>query len=60
MTLSSTFSQNFFEENVSVTVKIIAIFSDFCFEIKPEMRNVLAKMRECWKYAQMRDFAHDK
>ena len=29
------------------TVKIIAIFSDSCyFEIKPEMRDVLAKMRE--------------
>ena len=35
----------FFEENVSVQVKNIAIFSDFCyFEIKPEMRDVLTKM----------------
>ena len=29
------------------TAKIIAIFSDFCcFEIMPEMRDVLAKIRE--------------
>ena len=32
------------------TAKMIAIFSDFCcFEIKQEMRDVLAKMRECGK-----------
>ena len=32
------------------TTKSIAIFTDFCyFEIKPEMRDVLAKMRECRK-----------
>ena len=32
------------------TAKIIAIFSDFCYsEIRPEMRDVLAKMRECGK-----------
>ena len=32
------------------TAKIIAIFSDFCyFKIKPEMRDVLAKMQECGK-----------
>ena len=41
------FSESFFEQNI-----IIAIFSDFCcFEIKPEMWDVLAKMRECGKYA---------
>ena len=39
---------------------MIAIFSDFFnFEINPEMRDVLAKMRECGKYAKMRDFPHD-
>ena len=32
---------------MSPTVKIISILSDFgYFEIKPEMRDVLAKMRE--------------
>ena len=37
--------------------KISAIFSDFSyFEIKPEIRDVLAKMREISK---MRDFPHD-
>ena len=37
-----------------------AIFSDFSyFEIKPEMRDVLAKMRECGKQAKTRDFPHD-
>ena len=42
------------------TAKIIAIFSDFCnFKIKPEMRDVLTKMRECGKYAKMRDYPHD-
>ena len=42
------------------TATIIGIFSDFWyFEIKPEMRDVLAKMRECGKYAKMRDFPHD-
>ena len=80
MTVSLTFSQSFFEQNVSYseiiaifsdfghifeskaitdvfaelfrtnclrTANIIAIFSDFCyFEIKPEMRDVLAGMRE--------------
>ena len=36
------------------------IFSDFCyFEIKPEMRDVLAKMQECGKQAKMRDFPHN-
>ena len=40
--------------------KIISIFSDFCrFEIMPEMRDVLAEIRACGKYAQMRDFPHD-
>ena len=35
---------------MSHIAKIIAIFSDFCyFEIKPEMRDVFAKMRECGK-----------
>ena len=39
---------------------IIAIFSDFCyFQIKPEMQDVIAKMRECGKLANMRDFPHD-
>ena len=38
-----------------------AIFSDFSyFEIKPEMRDVLAKMRECGKQAKTRDFPHDR
>ena len=42
------------------TAQIIAIFSDFCyFEIKPEMRDVVAKMRECGREAKMRDFPHD-
>ena len=86
MTVSLTFSQSFFEQNVSPTVKIIAIFdvifepkvtllhdsitevfaelfrtkflrtaeiiaifSDFFFKIKPEMRDILAKIRECGK-----------
>ena len=60
MTLLLTFSQSFFKQNISVQLKKIAIFSDFCyFEIKPEMRNVFAKMRECGKYAKLRDFPHD-
>ena len=42
------------------TATFIAIFSDFCyFEIKPEMRDVPTKMRECGKSAKMRDFPHD-
>ena len=41
-----------FEQNVSVQLKFIAIFRDFsCFEIKPEMRDVLTKMREISKIA---------
>ena len=28
-------------------------------KIKPEMRDVLGKMRECGKYVKMRDFPHD-
>ena len=47
MTLSVPFSQSSFEQNVSVQRKINAIFCYFCyFEIKPDMRDVLAKMRE--------------
>ena len=60
MTLSLAFWQSFFEQNVSVQLKIIAIFSNFCFfEIKPEMWDVLVKMRECGKLPKMRDFPHD-
>ena len=51
------FSQSFFEQNVFVQLTIIVIFNYFCyFEIKPEMRDVLEKMREL---SQMRDFPHD-
>ena len=28
-------------------------------KIKPKMRDVLGKMRECGKYVKMRDFPHD-
>ena len=43
-----------------MSAKINAIFNYFCyFEIKLEMRDVFAKMRECGKYAKMRDFQHD-
>ena len=63
MTLSLTFAQSFFEQNVSVQLNLlrfIFILSDICdFEIKPEMGDVLAKMRECGKFARMRDFPHD-
>ena len=46
MTLSLTFCRAF-SNKMSHTAKISAIFSDFCyFEIKPEMRDVLANMRE--------------
>ena len=47
MTLSLTFSQSFFRTKCLRTATIIVNFSDICyFEIKPEMRDVLAKMRE--------------
>ena len=60
MTLSLTFSQELFQTKCVRTAQIIAIFSDFCyFEIKPDMRDVLAKMRECGREAKMRDFPHD-
>ena len=60
MTLALTFSQELFQTKCVRTAQIIAIFSDFCyFEIKPEMRDVLAKMRECGREAKMRDFPHD-
>ena len=35
-------------------------FRDFFpLEIRPKMRDVLAKMRECGKEVKMRDFPHD-
>ena len=37
----------------------MAIVTDFFPEINPEMRDTLAKMRECGKWANMRDFPHD-
>ena len=45
-TVSLTFSQSFFEKDVSYSEN----YYDFStFEIKPEMRDVLAKMRVCGK-----------
>ena len=58
MILSLTFSQSFFEQNVSVQLKLLR-FSAIFFKIKPDMRDVLAKIRECGKYAKMLDFPHD-
>ena len=52
MTLSLTFLQRpeLLRTKCLRTGKIMAIFSDFCyFEIKPEMRDVLTKMREYGK-----------
>ena len=56
VTLTLTFSESFFEQNVSVELNLLRFF---CFDIKPEMRDVLGKMRECGKYAKMLDFPHD-
>ena len=47
--LSLTFSQSFFEQNVSVQLKLLRFSAIFFFKIKPEMRDVLAKIRECGK-----------
>ena len=45
--LSVTFSQELFRTKCLRTSTIIAIFSDFWYlEIKPEMRDVVAKMQE--------------
>ena len=45
--LSLTFSQSFFEQNVSIQLKLLRFSSILVtFEIKPEMQDVLEKMRE--------------
>ena len=39
--------------------KLSQFVRNFFFKIKPKMRDVLGKMRECGKYVKMRDFPHD-
>ena len=52
--LPMTFSQSFFEQNVSVQRKLLRFSVIFViFEIKPEMRDVLAKM---WEISQNAGF----
>ena len=39
--------------------KLSQFVRNFFLKIKPKMRDVLGKMRECGKYVKMRDFPHD-
>ena len=60
MTLLLTFSQSFFEQNVSVQLQLLrfsAIFAILKYNQKCGMFS--KKMRECGKYVKMRDFPHD-